>query len=372
MHKAYRYYYGKVREPTPKRRRFGVGVGSKRASKAVGMGDARPERARFGEKLKRLRTLKGRMSQEELACRSGVSADLIRNYEQGKSFAKAETIRALAAALRVAPGVFHACRLDGMAGSDDERCLYVAAHLLFQMSDAFGVCPRVDDEVAGIGSGEGYIEYAFCAWADAVEADGVASSDSGAPGGASGMRDADTPLRPVDSSASHEEWFILNFNEPFGSDGCAAVEPLSIRLKRIRQRKGLAQKALAEMLGISSFSLSSYEQGRRSLNGEHRRALARAFEIAPEALLDFDIPDPCIAVHYLFELAYLFGLKPQKCDTGVVLAPLEDGGALKGRGAAFEDFARHWDAAFEVFRASHDEEGYRRWMLEYGLIGGRS
>ena len=330
------------------------------------MEKARPERARFGARLRRLRALKGPMTQDELARRSGVNVDSVRNYEQGKSFAASETVDALAAALRVSPAVFRACKMDAAVRPDDDRRVYAAAHALFGLADACGVRPHVCGSQAGVAAEDAYVEYALCAWTDAIEADRAeaAACASGGAARADGCVAArDERCRAVVPDAGpREEWFILNFNEPFDGD-CVPVEPASERLRRLRTRRGFSQARLAEAAGISSFSLGSYEQGRRAINAAHRRALSRALDAAPEALLDFDVPDQCAAVHCLFELAFLLDLRPCRAAEGIVLAPADDAHASS---AAFADFVRQWDAAWRRACETSDGAAYRAWMAGFG------
>lgn len=334
------------------------------------MGRIRSDRARFGWKLKRLRELKGGMTQNELAAKSGISVDLICNYEQGKSFAKDEVLCALAFALGVSPALFEACKLDFIADLDVKDGVSSAAHFLFQISDAYGVHPYVDDDVAGICADGGYVEYAFCDWADAVEAD---SSDACSAEDSSCRDKGSSPSSLRGSSFAHaeaapscEEWFILNFNEPVNACECVAIEPPSQRIRELRAHCGLSQKDLADRTGISIFSLRSYEQGRRTLNDTHRRVLAEAFGIAPEALLGFDVDNSNTAVHFLFELAHLLHLEPQKLPSGNVAVSAVSGDDQE-MCTLFNSFVRAWHKAFRAYDDSHDKNAYRRWMLRYGL-----
>lgn len=88
--------------------------------------------------------------------------------------------------------------------------------------------------------------------------------------------------------------------------------------------------------------------------------------MAPEALIDFDAPDPCAAVHCLFELACLLGLRPRRAAEGVVLTPADDASA---NALAFADFVRQWDAAWHRARAASDAEAYRAWTAGFGAQG---
>lgn len=122
-----------------------------------------------------------------------------------------------------------------------------AAHALFGLADACDARPRVGGAQAGIAAEDSYVEYALCAWAEAAEADrSEAAACAGEAVVRTGCDSADDRRHAVAPDAGpREEWFILNFNEPFDGD-CVAVEPASERLRRLRTRRGFSQARLAE------------------------------------------------------------------------------------------------------------------------------
>ena len=96
------------------------------------MESGRADGRRFAAKLRRLRDLNGKMTQEELHYASGVPLDLAQNYKQEKSLAKGD-----AAQVRL------------------------AAQLIFQLADAYCLEQIIDGDAVGITSSSGYMEYAL-------------------------------------------------------------------------------------------------------------------------------------------------------------------------------------------------------------------
>lgn len=76
------------------------------------MESGRTDGRRFAAKLRRLRDLNGKMTQEELHYASGVLPGLTQNYKQEKSLAKGDAAERLAKALHVSSAAFYAVELD--------------------------------------------------------------------------------------------------------------------------------------------------------------------------------------------------------------------------------------------------------------------
>lgn len=64
------------------------------------------------------------------------------------------------------------------------------------------------------------------------------------------------------------------------------IETIAVRIKRLREVKGLSQKALAELCGWASQSrIGNYESGTRSVSVEDAGVIARALDVATAELL---------------------------------------------------------------------------------------
>lgn len=72
-----------------------------------------------------------------------------------------------------------------------------------------------------------------------------------------------------------------------------------LRLKEARQRKGLLQNELAELIHVSRQAYSLYERGRRRPNWETMIAMAKALDVSTDYLLGLsDEPAPALALDH--------------------------------------------------------------------------
>lgn len=61
-----------------------------------------------------------------------------------------------------------------------------------------------------------------------------------------------------------------------------------LKLREIRQNKGLTQAKLASMLGVSQQAIASYENGARKLDQNQIIKLCLMLEVTPDELLGFE------------------------------------------------------------------------------------
>lgn len=65
------------------------------------------------------------------------------------------------------------------------------------------------------------------------------------------------------------------------------------RLSELRRDKGMSQKQLGDMLSVSKFTISSYENGKTSPDDESKKILARTFGVSLNYLMGLiDEPFP--------------------------------------------------------------------------------
>lgn len=91
-----------------------------------------------------------------------------------------------------------------------------------------------------------------------------------------------------------------------------------IRLQR--KLKGLTQKQLADMVGVSSPSIRLYELGKRTPSEPILEQIADALEISVEALHEFNIDSSREMLEVLFRMEYEYGVVPLKSDGNHTLA----------------------------------------------------
>lgn len=88
------------------------------------------------------------------------------------------------------------------------------------------------------------------------------------------------------------------------------------RMRGLRMRRGLLQRELAEMAGVTESAVRNYELGLRTPRPQHLEALARAFGVAPAALADYGVETARDALEVLFRLEEGFGARPEADDGG--------------------------------------------------------
>ena len=91
------------------------------------------------------------------------------------------------------------------------------------------------------------------------------------------------------------------------------------RLKKFRTAKGLVQKELGIMSGLSEPAIRNYELGNRYPNAKQLEKIAGALGISPLAIADPDFDSHYGLMHALFQLEDLHNLKPKNIDGRVVL-----------------------------------------------------
>lgn len=320
----------------------------------------RADRKRFAAKLRRLRDLNGKMTQEELHYASGVPLDLIQNYEQEKSLAKGDAVERLAKALQVSPAAFYAVELDNMEEIDEAAQIRLAAQLIFQLSDAYCLEPIVDGDAIGITSSSGYMEYAFAEWvccqkADTNDTERAYTAGSKEPGEYREIMDQ------MVETFSELQRFTLGFLDMTEkADFWNRPATLGETLQRLRRRAGMIQGALANAAGISVFTVRAYEQGKRMPNDEQKLAMAKAFGVPKEVLTGYDIRNANEGFNYLLELHHIFGGWASMID-GKPAWQLSD---MRGH-RKLGKFVNDWNFACIELKSTGDKDAYQDWKDHY-------
>lgn len=71
------------------------------------------------------------------------------------------------------------------------------------------------------------------------------------------------------------------------------------RIKELRKEKGLTQKELAKILGVTSLSVLRWENGERQVKTDRAMELADFFEVPVGYLLGYEEPDEYMQVRYM-------------------------------------------------------------------------
>lgn len=88
------------------------------------------------------------------------------------------------------------------------------------------------------------------------------------------------------------------------------------RIRELRTRRGLLQRELAEMAGVTESAVRNYELGLRTPRPQHLEAIARALEVDPASLVDYGVDTARDALEVLFRLEEGFGARPEADAAG--------------------------------------------------------
>lgn len=135
------------------------------------------------------------------------------------------------------------------------------------------------------------------------------------------------------------------------------------RIREFRTRRGLLQRELAEMAGVTESAVRNYELGLRTLRPQQLEALARTLGVALDTLTDYGVETSRNALEVLFRLEEGFGARPE-ADVGGARVAVDPAapGAQK-----LDAAVRAW-AAMRARRDSGEvsEEEYLDWKRGFG------
>jgi transcriptional regulator with XRE-family HTH domain len=80
--------------------------------------------------------------------------------------------------------------------------------------------------------------------------------------------------------------------------------------------RGLTQAQLAQACGLTDSAIRNYELGNRTPGADQLAAIAKALDVAPEALIDLQVKSAREALEILFRLEEAFGLAPVVTEDG--------------------------------------------------------
>lgn len=128
---------------------------------------------------------------------------------------------------------------------------------------------------------------------------------------------------------------------------------LAEKLRSLRAYRGMTQKQVAQVAGIDESTVRNYELARRTPKREHIDGLAKALEVMPEALMQFDDhASPAELFRMLWEIADHYGFEFGYGDDFAYMAPASDFFivALKRWLYAYDEMCKNEDA----FRDSYE------------------
>ena len=130
------------------------------------------------------------------------------------------------------------------------------------------------------------------------------------------------------------------------------------KIRKFRTEKGLSQRELAKMAGLSEPAIRNYELGNRTPSDKQIGAIAGALDISPFAISNPDIESYIGVMHTLFALEEEYGAT-LVCEPGATYITFPAGSDLRSR-------LSDWG---EVFSKSKDvsmtKEEYEEWKNTY-------
>lgn len=130
------------------------------------------------------------------------------------------------------------------------------------------------------------------------------------------------------------------------------------KIKKFRTEKGLSQKELAKMAGLSEPAIRNYELGNRTPSDKQIDAIAGALDISPFAISDPDIESYIGVMHTLFALEEEYDAI-LVCEPGATYITFPAGSDLRSR-------LSDWGEAFAKLKdGSMTKEEYKEWKDTY-------
>ncbi len=130
------------------------------------------------------------------------------------------------------------------------------------------------------------------------------------------------------------------------------------KIRKFRTEKGLSQKELAKMAGLSEPAIRNYELGNRTPSDKQIDAIAGALDISPFAISNPDIESYIGVMHTLFALEEEYGAT-LVCEPGATYITFPAGSDLRSR-------LSDWGEVFAKLKdGSMTKEEYKEWKDTY-------
>ena len=136
-------------------------------------------------------------------------------------------------------------------------------------------------------------------------------------------------------------------------------------IKQQRKLKGLTQKQLADMLGVSEPSIRLYELGKRTPSEAIVQRIAEALDISAEALHSYDTDSAREVLEMLFRLEDDYGLTPNV--NGVSHGFVVKGNAPKAK-KLFPAIDAWADMRTQLEAGAITKEEYDAWKTSFSTV----
>ena len=139
------------------------------------------------------------------------------------------------------------------------------------------------------------------------------------------------------------------------------------RIRFFRNRKGMTQKQLGEMLGFlgrtSDVRIAQYESESRTPKSDLVKEMAQIFDVSPRAINVPNIDSYIGLMHTLFALEDMYGLKIGEIDGELCLRL--DKSAGTSYSSMFDMFHAWQEQAARLERGEITKEEYDQWRYKY-------
>ena len=148
----------------------------------------------------------------------------------------------------------------------------------------------------------------------------------------------------------------------FGGKNKGGLAPLySRKIKKLREKRQLTQKQLAELSGISESALHSYKLGDRKPKKEILERIAMALRVRPEYLSAPEFGPPMKFFYAMLENDELYGYTINEINGRPAIT-----GSLMTVGMTFDGFLRDWNKMKKKFDDKEiPREEYEDWKQTY-------
>ena len=139
------------------------------------------------------------------------------------------------------------------------------------------------------------------------------------------------------------------------------------RIRFFRNRKGMTQKQLGEMLGFlgrtSDVRIAQYESESRTPKSDLVKEMAQIFDVSPRAINVPNIDSYIGLMHTLFALEDMYGLKIGEIDGELCLRLDKSAGTTYS--SMFDMFHAWQEQAARLERGEITKEEYDQWRYKY-------
>lgn len=148
---------------------------------------------------------------------------------------------------------------------------------------------------------------------------------------------------------------MVKYSELFTEGGHILIS--GKKLRELRLLRGLTQKELAYMCGLTDSAIRNYELENRSPSEEQLRKIAEALQCDPSALIDHS---PLTTFEFM-QIVFDY-------EDELKIRPLVEGSTtgLMFHDSNFNDFIKEWDEMRKKhYNGEISDEEFRDWKLSY-------